>query len=98
MKKKYFLFFGIILDAFTNTRSSEVKWSEVAGSGETNITATQCETYTTVNPGHEYEVPEHTAAQPQGPEYDIPVTKCPAYVTASEQEGERVEEAVYEPV
>ena len=57
VEKKYFLFVaenGIILDAFTNTRSSEVKWSEVAGSGETNIITTQCETYTTVNPGHEY--------------------------------------------
>jgi len=37
-----------------------VKWSEVAGSDDTNIITTQCETYTTVNPGHEYEVPEHT--------------------------------------
>ena len=75
-----------------------VKWSEVAESGETNIIITQCEAYTTVNPGHEYEALELTAAQPQGPEYDIPVTKCPAYVTASEQEGGKVEEAVYEPV
>ena len=75
-----------------------VKWSEVAGSGETNITTTQCEAYATVNPGHEYEVPEHTAAKSQGPEYDIPVTKCPAYVPTTEQKGERVEEAVYEPV
>ena len=92
---------GPELPYYTNIyhrKDMPVKWSEVAGSGETNIITTQCETYTTVNPGHEYEALEHTAAQPQGPEYDIPVTKCPAYVTASEQEGGRVEEAVYEPV
>ena len=71
-----------------------MKWSEV----DTNIITTQCEAYATVNLGHEYEVPEHTAEQPQGPENEVPVTKCPAYVTASEQEGGRVEEAVYEPV
>ena len=36
--------------------------------------------------------------QQPGPQYEIPVTKCPAYVPTSEQEGGRVEEAVYEPV
>jgi len=75
-----------------------VKWSEVAGSNDTNIITTQCEAYVTVNLGHEYEVLERTEQQPQGPEYEIPFTKCPAYVPNSEQKGERVEEAVYEPV
>ena len=75
-----------------------MKWSEVAGSGDTNITTTQCEAYVTVSHGHEYEVPEHTGQQPSGPGYEIPVTKFPAYVPTSEQEGGRVEEAVYEPV
>ena len=75
-----------------------VKWSEVTGSGDTNIITTQCEPYVTVNQGHEYEMPEYTGQQPPGPEYEIPVTKCPANVPTSEQEGGRVEEAVYEPV
>ena len=44
------------------------------------------------------EVDTHTAEQPPGPENEIPVTKCPAYMTASEQKDERLEEAVYEPV
>ena len=75
-----------------------VEWGEVAGSDDTNITTTQCEAYATINQEHEYEVPEHTGQQPPGPEYEIPVTKCPAYVPTSEQESGRVEEAVYEPV
>ena len=83
---------------FHHRKDVPVKWSEVAGLDDTNIITTQCESYATVNPGHEYEALEHTAVQPQGPEYDFPVTKCPAYMTASEQEGGRVEEAVYEPV
>ena len=57
-----------------------LKWSEVARSGDTNIITTQCEAYVTVNQGQEYEVPEHTGQQPSGLEYEIPVTKCPAYV------------------
>ena len=52
----------------------------------------------TVNQGHEYEVPELTGQQQPGPGYEIPVAKCPAYVPTSEQEGGRVEEAVYEQV
>ena len=79
-------------------KDEPIKWSEVAGSGDTDIITTQCEAYATVNQGHEYEVPEHTAQQPPGPGYEIPVTKCPAYVPTSEQEGGRVEEAVYEQV
>lgn len=75
-------------------KDEPVKWSEV----DTNIITTQCEAYATVNPGHEYEVPGHTAEQPPQPENEIPVTKCPAYVPTSEQEGGRVQEAVYEPV
>ena len=80
-------------------KDQPVRWSEVAGSGDTNITTTQCVAYVTVNQVHEYEeVTPHTAQRPPGPEYDIPVTKCPAYVPTSEGEGGRVEEAVYEPV
>ena len=48
--------------------------------------------------GHEYEVPEYTGQQPPGPESEISVTKCLAYVPTSEQEVGRVEEAEYEPV
>ena len=81
---------------FYYRKDEPVKWSEVTGSGDTNIITTQCEPYVTVNQGHEYEVPEHTAQQQPGPGYEIPVTKCPAYVSTSEQG--RVEEAVYEPV
>ena len=47
---------------------------------------------------HEYEVPERTGPQPSGSQYEIPFTKCPAYVPTSEQEGRRVEEVMYEPV
>ena len=83
---------------FHYRKDEPVKWSEVAGSGDTNITTTQCEAYVTVNQGHEYEVLEHTGQQPSGPENEIPVTMFPAYVSTSEQEGGRVEEAVYEPV
>ena len=83
---------------FCYRKDEPVKWSEVAGSGDTHIITTQCEAYGTVNQGHEYEVPEHRGQQPPGPEYEILVTKCPAYVPTSEQEGGRVEEAMYEPV
>ena len=83
---------------FHYRKDEPVKWSEVAGSGDTTVITTQCEAYVTVDQGHEYEVPEHTGQQQPGPEYEIPVTKCPAYVPTSEQEGGRVEEAVYEPV
>ena len=81
-------------------KDQPVKWSEVAGSGDVNITTTQCEAYVTVNQGHEYEeVTPHIAQRPPGTEYEIPVTKCPAYVPTSERpDGGRVEEAVYEPV
>ena len=81
---------------FHYRKDEPVKWSEVAGSGDINIITTQCEAYVTVTQGHEYEVPDHTGQQPSGPQYEIPVTKCPAYVTTSEQEGGRVEEAEYE--
>ena len=73
---------------FHYRKDEPVKWSELAGSGDTNIITTQCEAYATVNQGHEYEVPEN----------EMLVTKCPAYVSTSEQEGGRVEEAMYEPV
>ena len=84
---------------FHYRKDEPVKWSEVAGSGDTTVIATQYEAYATVNElGHEYEVPEHTAQQQPGSEDEISVTKCPAYVPTSEQEGGRVEEAVYEAV
>ena len=70
----------------------------VTGSGDVNVTTTECEAYGTVNQGHEYEVPEHTRQQPPGPEDEIPVIKSPAYVSASEQKGGKVEETEYEPV
>ena len=79
-------------------KDEPVKWSEVAGSGDTNIITTECEAYVTVKQGDEYEVPEHTGPQLSGSQYEIPLTKFPAYVPTSEQEGGRVEEAVYEPV
>ena len=81
---------------FHYRKDEPVKWSEVAGSGDTNITTTQCEAYATVNQGDEYEMPELTGQQPSGLDYEIPVTKCPAYEPTSKQEGGRVEEAVYE--
>ena len=93
--------FGPVFHYYTHfhyRKDEPVKWSEVAESGDTNIITTQCEAYVTVNQGHEYEVPELTVQQPPGPENDIPVTKCPAYVPTSEQESGRVEEAMYEPV
>ena len=81
---------------FHYRKDEPVKWSEVAGSDDTNITTTQCEAYVTVKLGNKYEVPKHTGQQPPGQGYDIPVIKCPAYVPTSKQG--RVEEAVYEPV
>ena len=83
---------------FHYRKDEPVKWSEVAGSGDVNVTTTECEAYGTVNQGHEYEVPEHTGQQPPGPEDEIPVIKSPAYVSASEQKGGKVEETEYEPV
>ena len=80
---------------FHYRKDEPVKWSEVAGSGDSNIITTQCEAYVTVNQGHEYEVLEHTGQQPPGPENKISVTKCRAYVSTSEQESGRVEEAVH---
>ena len=80
-------------------KDQPIKWSEVAGSSDVNITTTQCEAYVAVNQAHEYEeIPTNTAQQPPGPEYEIPVTKCPAYVPTSERDSGRVEETVYEPV
>ena len=83
---------------FHYRKDEPVKWSKVASSGDVNITTTECEAYATVNQGREYEVPEHTGQQPSGPENEIPVIKCPAYVSASEQKGGRAEETEYEPV
>ena len=83
---------------FHYRKDEPVKWNEIAGSGDTNITTTQCEACVAVNQVHECEVPEHTGQQQPGPGYEIPVTKCPAYVLTSEQEGGRAEEAVYETV
>ena len=80
-------------------KDQPIKWSEVAESSDVNITTTQCEAYVAVNQAHEYEeIPTHTAQQPPGPEYEILVTKCPAYVPTSERDSGRVEETVYEPV
>ena len=76
---------------FHYRKDESVKWSEVAGSGDTNIITTQCEAYGTVNQGHEYEVPEHKGQQLPGPENEIPVIRSPAYVSASEQKGGKVE-------
>ena len=83
---------------FHYRKDEPVKWNEVAGSGDVNVITTQCEAYGTVNQGHEYEVPEHRGQQPPGPENEIPVIKSPAYVSASEQKGGKVEETEYEPV
>ena len=58
---------GPVFHYYTNfhyRKDESVKWSEVAGSGDTNIITTQCEAYATVNQGHECEVPELTGQQP----------------------------------
>ena len=91
--------FGLPILISLCRKDQPIKWSEVAGSSDVNITTTQCEAYVAVNQAHEYEeVSTHTAQQPPGPEYEIPVTKCPAYVPTSERDSGRVEETVYEPV
>ena len=82
--------------AFHSRKDQPVKWSEVAGLHDVDITTTQCEAYVTVNQGHEYE--DVTVIQPASSEYEIPTTQCPAYVATSKKKSGNVQEGDYEVV
>ena len=86
----------MVYNAFHFRKGKPVKWSEVAGLNDVDITTTQCEAYVTVNQGHEYE--DVTVIQPPSSEYEIPTTQCPAYVTTSKKKKGNVQEGDYEVV
>ena len=60
-------------------RKEPANWSHAVKSGDEDITTTQCEAYELAKIGHEYE----DLSTYQEPEYEIPVTKEPAYVPTS---------------
>ena len=91
----YYLNFTVY-NAFHSRKDQPVKWSEVAGLHDVDITTTQCEAYVTVNQGHEYE--DVTVIQPASSEYEIPTTQCPAYVATSKKKSGNVQEGDYEVV
>jgi len=82
-------------------KDQPVKWSAVNRSGVANITTTQCAAYGIADLGHEYEElsTSQMTSQPPNPEYEIPNTQCPAYVSTSQQKERVVEgSGVYENV
>ena len=83
-----------VYNAFHFRKGKPVKWSEVAGLNDVDITTTQCEAYATVNQGCKYE--DVTVKQPPSSEYDIPSTQCPAYVATSKKKSGSVREDDYE--
>ena len=88
----------MVYNAFHFRKGKPVKWSEVAGLNDVDITTTQCEAYATVNQGRKYK--DVTVTQPPSSEteYDIPITQCPAYVTTSKKKSGSVREEDYEVV
>ena len=62
-------------------RSEPTRWSHVAKSGE-DITAAQCEAYELTKLDHEYE--DLSGYRNPTAEYELPITKCPAYSLESD--------------
>lgn len=77
-------------------KDQPVTWSAVAKSDHVDIITSQCEAYVFTNPVVEPDYEEIPWQHP-GSEYEIPITKCPAYVATSQQR-EKTEEDAYETV
>ena len=60
-------------------RKEPANSGHIARSGDEDITTTQCEAYELTKLGYEYE----DLSGYQKPEYEVPITKGPAYVPTS---------------
>ena len=71
----------LIIIIYFHCRSKPTRWSNVARSEGEEITTSQCEAYELTKLDHEYE--DLSEYQNPSAEYEIPTTKCPAYVSTS---------------